>query len=656
MSQLLAMLGAASGSNTIKTYVDDVFSAYTYKGDNTARTIINGIDLAAKGGLVWIKTRSPNNGTSYENHTLFDSARGFGYDGYLSSNSNNAVALSLGYVAAANNNGFTLDNSAGRNFGGYDFASWTFAKSAKFFDVVKWTGGGESSKTIAHSLGVTPGMIIVKNVTTNGYNWYVWHKDLGQYTLLLNSSGVKETDPSGTNFGGPSLILPTSDNFTVGLNGAQNGATYVAYLFAHDTAADGLIQCGSVTSDANRDVAVTLGWEPQFILFKRANNTGSWQIADSMRKMLAATTGTDQPAASCLQAEASNAESNADAIGIHATGFKEGRLGVAGDTYIYLAIRRPNKPPTSGTQVFAPTTFSTESGIDQSFSSLPAIDMGLLVKAPVVGVHYVATRLIGNTATLTTESTSAEITTLTSVPTPTSQNAFTGSMAFKIEGGNKTYWNATGSGTNCFYGFRRAPDVFDVVCYTGAVGALTINHALGVVPELVIAKVRSNVRDWVVYFGDKSKYLQLNTNVAQQSWANYLNTVTATTITVNGSESLFNESGEKYVAYLFATKAGISKVGSYTGNGSFLSVNCGFSAGSRFVMIKRTDAVGDWFVWDSARGITASIDPRLSLNTTAAEVNTDSSLSPWGNGFEVIQNTATNINVNNATYIYLAIA
>ena len=111
-----------------------------------------------------------------------------------------------------------------------------------------------------------------------------------------------------------------------------------------------------------------------------------------------------------------------------------------------------------------------------------------------------------------------------------------------------------------------------------------------------------------------------------------------------------------YVTYLFATLPGVSKVGSYTGNGGTQTINCGFTTGSRFVLIKRTDSTGDWFVWDSTRGIVASNDPHLSLNTTAAEVTTDDSIDPDNSGFIVNQVAATNINVTSATYIFLSFA
>jgi len=117
-----------------------------------------------------------------------------------------------------------------------------------------------------------------------------------------------------------------------------------------------------------------------------------------------------------------------------------------------------------------------------------------------------------------------------------------------------------------------------------------------------------------------------------------------------------NGSGKTYIAYLFATLAGNSKVGSYTGNGSSQTINCGFSAGARFILIKRTNAAGDWYVWDSVRGIVAGNDPHLSLNTTAAQVTNDDSIDPANAGFIVNQVSATNINVSSATYVFYAIA
>lgn len=92
----------------------------------------------------------------------------------------------------------------------------------------------------------------------------------------------------------------------------------------------------------------------------------------------------------------------------------------------------------------------------------------------------------------------------------------------------------------------------------------------------------------------------------------------------------------------------------YTGNGGSQTINCGFTTGARFILIKRTDSTGDWFVFDTVRGIVAGNDPHLSINKTAAEVTTDDSIDPDTAGFIVNQVAATNLNATSATYIYLA--
>ena len=74
------------------------------------------------------------------------------------------------------------------------------------------------------------------------------------------------------------------------------------------------------------------------------------------------------------------------------------------------------------------------------------------------------------------------------------------------------------------------------------------------------------------------------------------------------------------------------------------------------MLIKRADSTGDWYVWDTTRGIVAGNDSHLSLNSTAAEVTGDDSIDPDASGFIVNQVAATNVNVNTATYIFLAFA
>lgn len=210
-----------------------------------------------------------------------------------------------------------------------------------------------------------------------------------------------------------------------------------------------------------------------------------------------------------------------------------------------------------------------------------------------------------------------------------------------------------------YWFFKRAPGVFDQVCYTGSGANKTEAHNLGVAPELWIIKDRSAANDWAVGCTAlaNTEYMALNATDAKATGATYWNSTYPTASVFSlGTMARVNTSTYKYVAYLFATKAGISKVGTYTGNGSSLTLNMGFTTGARFFMCKRTDSTGDWYVFDTTRGIIAGNDGHLSLNTTAAEVTTDDSVDPDTSGLIVNQLAATNINVNAATYIYLALA
>jgi hypothetical protein len=226
---------------------------------------------------------------------------------------------------------------------------------------------------------------------------------------------------------------------------------------------------------------------------------------------------------------------------------------------------------------------------------------------------------------------------------------------------NNGYYPASGT-SPAFHGYmwKRAKGYMDAVAYSGnGTAGRTISHSLGVVPEMIIVKCRSNTYSWYVYHAalGSNKYLQLHeTNAAGSGYWAWNDTSPTDSVFSVYSDGNTNASSENYIALNFASLDGISKVGSYTGNGSSQTISCGFSAGSRFILIKRTDATGDWYFWDSVRGIVAGNDPHFSINTTAVHVTTDDSVDPANAGFIVNQVSATNINVSSSTYIFYAIA
>jgi len=344
-----------------------------------------------------------------------------------------------------------------------------------------------------------------------------------------------------------------------------------------------------------------------------------------------------------LKAESANAEGNYNFISeLTATGFQwrtgDGQTNRSSEQYIYMAIRAPMmKEPEAATDVFNTLAY-TGGGVGPApgFKT----DFSLLGQLSGSDKLYASARLSGAT-TLNTTNTTAESNQGSQLPWD------------RMDGN----WNTTINGYS-YWGWQRAKGYMDVVAYIGTGSARTLPHSLGAVPEMMWVKNRSTADSWQVYVAPlgNTKYLYLNENyVAGTNISRWNNTTpTASVITV-GSADAVNRNTDNHIAYLFTTLAGISKCGSYTGNGSYQTISCEFSAGSRFVLIKRTDAVGDWYFWDSVRGISAGNDPHLSLNTNAAQVN-DDSIDPANAGFIVNQIAATNINVSSGTYIFYAIA
>lgn len=638
--QLLLGEGAGGG---IPNYIEEVFSTYLYDGTGATQTITNNIDLSTKGGLVWIKNRATTSGFTF-NHFLFDTTRGA--LNRLITNNTDSSQGTTGTLTSFNTNGFSLGADSGGNVnygtGTNTYVSWTFREQPKFFDVVTYTGTG-SNTTVAHTLGAVPGCIIVKRTDTTA-DWAVYHRSLAntQY-LVLNTTAAAATGATWWN-----STTPTSAVFSVGTDASVNasGGTYVAYLFAHDAGGFGLagtdnvISCGTYTTTGNDNI--TLGYEPQFIIERRTNDVGDWSIFDTMR-------GMSQTNLKELEANTSAVESSY-AVGYvkpTATGYNS-TWWSAGQTVIYIAIRRgPMKVPTSGTSVYSPVAY-TGTGADSTTTTGFVTDLAIIKSRGIYSPSF-EDRLRGANRVLESSGTGAEITTTQYVLGFDAQTGVRIGTDAGVNGSGTTYVN---------WAFKRAPGFFDEVCYTGTGSATTVTHNLGAVPELVITKARSSGH-WQLYVASLGNTYTISLNGNYAAWVdtsiwNSTNP-TAFVFSVN-SNSYNNNTGYTYVAYLFATCAGVSKVGSYTGNGSSQTIACGFTAGSRFVMIKRTDSTGDWYVWDSARGIIAGNDPHLSLNDTAAEVTTDDSVDTDNSGFIVNQLSATNVNVSSATYIFLAIA
>jgi hypothetical protein len=627
---------SATAAEDASKYIENVFSTYIYTGTGASQSIVNNIDESGKGAMTWIKQRS-----STQNNLLFDTTRGATQR--LFSNLTNGQDPDAASLTAFNSNGFSIGADSGVNGLNETYVSRTFREQEKFFDVVTYTGTG-SARTIAHSLGSTPGCMIVKK-TSNTDAWLVYHRSLGAtgYTLLNTTAAFATGSTVWNN------TDPTSTDFTVGASYSTNqpGETYVAYIFAHNaggfglTGTDNVISCGGWTAASPPAGGfVDLGYEPQWIMFRRADTIDNWWMYDNMRGWPA--TGTADRA-NRLYANTSGAESGSgsDTPQITSTGFYVNSDWTAND-FIYIAIRRgPMKVPTDATKVYAVTGITN--------ATAPWWTSGF----PVDFAFY-------STTGVSDKASSSRLTDGNSLVFNTSDAQFASSAyTFNYQNG---WYNNTGASSGSYYSwmFGRAPGFMDVVCYTGTgTSGQTFSHNLQAVPELMILKRRDTTAGWPTYSSalGATKFLVVNTDsVVQTSSAFWNNTSPTSSVFSVGNSTSVNASGGTYAAYLFATCAGISKVGSYTGTAATQQISCGFAAGARFVLIKRTDSAGDWYLYDSARGIVAGNDPYLLLNSTAAQVTGTDYVDTYAAGFELTSTAPAALNANGGSYIFLAIA
>ena len=171
--------------------------------------------------------------------------------------------------------------------------------------------------------------------------------------------------------------------------------------------------------------------------------------------------------------------------------------------------------------------------------------------------------------------------------------------------------------------------------------------------------------EWTVYHkglnggtDPEDYYLALNDSDNETSdqykWNNQAPTATHFSV---GQALTVNETNYTYIAFLFASANDadgnpISKVGSYSGSSSSVTVTTGFQP--RFVLIKRaTGGAGQWTMFDTTRGWAAGNDALLELSDSAAQSNSFDYGEPTATGFTITTGQSATNN-NGDTYIYYA--
>ena len=305
------------------------FDATTYTGTGASRSVTNAGGFQPD--LVWAKGRN-----GVYNNVLQDAVRGAGLT--LQSDQTAAeVNEGTSGLTSFNSNGFTIGGSSGGwNANNVAYVAWQWKESASAgFDIVTYTGTG-ANRTVAHSLGVTPDMMIVKPRSTTG-SWSVYSRI---NAIQRGSDQILALDSTSGSFASSTAFQstqPTASSFSVGTSTSTNGngTTYVAYLFAEVA---GFSKFGSYTGNGSTDGPfVFCGFRPKFVMWKRSNSTGDWVVIDSERSTFNSGTKMIYP-------HLSNAEVDVGAImDFTSNGFKLRFAGGAsvnesGGTYIFAAF------------------------------------------------------------------------------------------------------------------------------------------------------------------------------------------------------------------------------------------------------------------------------------------------------------------------------
>jgi hypothetical protein len=320
-------------------------------GNNSTQVITNTVGSASfQPDFVWMKIRSTS-----ENHIAYDSVRGV--QNYLVPNLTLAEGTSSQGLISFNSNGFTLGNINPNYAGSPTFVAWQWkgggtavsntsgsitssvsANTTSGFSVTTYTGGGAAA-TVGHGLGVAPSMVIVKKRSAAGDQWYTYHSSnkLPNSNAADNRVFINLTNASNADAAAWNNTNPTSSVFSIGSSTevSANGATFVAYCFA---AIKGFSAFGSYTGNGSTDGPfVYLGFRPRFVMVKRTDSTGDWQILDSSRSTYNAADA--RLIADSNIAEINNTGGNTDFL---SNGFKfknvNGDDNASGGTFIYMAF------------------------------------------------------------------------------------------------------------------------------------------------------------------------------------------------------------------------------------------------------------------------------------------------------------------------------
>jgi hypothetical protein len=505
-------------------------------------------------------------------------------------------------------------------------------------------------------------MIVVKR-TDGASSWATWHRSLtqsggtggGAYNLTLESTSSQ--------FSTSYINSTTSSDFTVGGGVGffnNNGASYIAYIFAHNDGDGGfgpnqdqdIIKCGSYTgSGSDTGPEVDVGFEPGWLMIKKISGTAvDWNLFDAHRGFHHGWYASQKSTNDSYMLEVNNTagQGTRDIMRL-ANGFQPiqntGTINSAGETYIYVAIRHGTMfPPTDANQVWDYSVYFSNNQTHPVYNASFPPDMGFKLNTGGSSSYPLFWNRTGMARQTSNASSSFRLS----------------DYGFYLRDNRGWDDQTTTSSTNTSlesWMWRNAPEFFHVLGYVGTGSGRTVNHNLGITPDMLMVRSWDST-PWTVWHKDftspTQSYAQLDSINAPSTSSNMWNNTapTATSFSVNNN-AYTNGSGVPYTAWLFGSVDGVSKCGTFN-TATDTNIDCGFMNGSRWVMLKRINTgSSDWWVINANKNFSDGDELVYKLNSTGGSQSLNL-LDPYTSGFKL---TSTIKNATyGGTYVYYAIA
>lgn len=549
-----------------------------------------------------------------------------------------------------------------------------------FFDIVTWTGDGSTNRQIAHNLNAPMGMMWVYRKDAH-YDQPLWHRKLvgglagvsNGNININNSDTITNSDyPWGSNndtFTDTHFYVGSSNSNTQNTVNATGGE-YIAYIWAHNPTNG--ISCdwwtGTGIAGWNIGNKVDFGWPASYVFHRQPQSSvqgATWDL-ETGGGINGLINPLYQPVSSAGYRDATLIP---DPEGVSRIG-NSTRVNSNGNESIYLAVKKQMPTITSSDDFFGIPTYQGNGDVARELigrflagdkSNLTANTRLFYSRDTRQGSGVWTDRyfdyghLYPDTSTFYNSGTHIVTNGL-------------GTNDVRID--NATRTNSTNGYAYHMYTIKNAALTYESLTYIGENDgsgnySRAVPHNLGTAPEMIfMARMGGGAPNQTikVYHKDAGITKSLTFNSTPVTVSNYFTQAPDASNIYFGSSNDVSYSvgaGTTHWLAMMATNEGITKVGSYTGDGtSQKDIDCSFTSGCKALMIYNA-TLGNWWHTNNQMSnhgqggiVVRNLDSSVSLQN-----NNYIELSSYNSGFRVIGNSEINdFNASGTEFYFFAVA